>query len=225
MSSISGRTWAVIGGVAAATYLALMAPGVDLGAAHFWVGIVAKPIPALCLMGWLIGREAFGTGYGKAIAVGLGLSGLADVLIEPAGDMWFIAGLVTFLLAHVAYLVAYLIDNRDPAIVRVLPFVAWVGGLYAYLFAGLGGMKIPVAVYCLVIGAMMWRAAARVGADGASTRAEWVGLAGAVAFGASDSLIALNRFDAPIELVGYPIMILYWLGQLGIARSTDDMNG
>lgn len=219
---MNGKIWAVIGGVAAAVYLALMAPGLDLGEAHFWIAIVSKPIPALCLMGWLIQRPAIGTAYGKAIAIGLGLSALADVLIEPGTDSAFIAGLIVFLLAHIAYTVGYLIDYRGLEPLRSLPFIAWVGGLYAYLFDGLGGMAIPVAVYCAVIGTMLWRSAARVGDSGSPSRAEWFGLVGAVAFAASDSLIAVNRFGSPIELVGYPIMILYWLGQYGIARSTDD---
>lgn len=219
---MSGKVWAIIGGLAAATYLILMAPGVDLGAAHFWVAIVSKPIPALCLAGWVSTSGRAGSAYGKGIALGLAVSALADVLIEPDGDMWFIAGLVTFLVAHVIYLVAFVRDHKGLAVVRLLPFLAWTGGLYAYLWSGLGGMAIPVAVYCVAITAMLWRAAARVGARGAASRAEWLGLAGAIAFAASDSLIALNRFDAPIHLVGYPIMILYWLGQTGIALSTID---
>jgi len=219
---MSGRFWAIFGGVAAALYLVMMAPGLDLGPAQFWIGIVAKPIPALCLAGWLMGRPAIGTSYGKGIAVGLLLSALADVLIEPTGDAWFMAGLVTFLLAHVAYVVTYIRDYQGLEPLRLLPFAAWVGGLYAYLYGGLGGMAIPVAVYCVVIGAMSWRAAARIATDGPATRWAWIGLAGAVSFTASDSLIALDRFDAPIDLVAYPIMILYWLGQLGIALSTED---
>ncbi len=219
---MNSRAWAIIGGIAAAVYLILMAPGLDLGEAQFWIGIVVKPIPALCLMGWLIQQSAIGTTYGKTIAIGLGLSALADVLIEPGTDTAFIAGLIVFLLAHIAYTVGYIIDYCGWKPLRSLPFIAWVGGLYAYLFSDLGGMAIPVAVYCLVIGTMLWRSAARVGDAGSPTRAEWYGLVGAIAFAASDSLIAVNRFATSIEHVGYPIMILYWLGQLGIARSTDD---
>ena len=66
---------------------------------------------------------------------------------------------------------------------------------------------------------MMWRAAARVGSPGTPALAAALGLAGAVAFGASDTLIAFNRFAAPIPGVRWPIMVLYWLGQSGIAAS------
>jgi uncharacterized membrane protein YhhN len=67
---------------------------------------------------------------------------------------------------------------------------------------------------------MMWRAAARVGNPGTSALPALLGLAGAVAFGASDTLIAFDRFYTPMPGVRWPIMILYWMGQWGIAAST-----
>jgi len=58
------------------------------------------------------------------------------------------------------------------------------------------------------------RAAARVRAG---DRAAWFGLAGALLFGCSDSLLALDRFRGPLSGVDYAIMLSYWAGQLGIA--------
>jgi hypothetical protein len=66
---------------------------------------------------------------------------------------------------------------------------------------------------------MMWRAAARVGSLGTSALPALLGLAGAVAFGTSDTLIAFDRFHAPMPGVRWPIMVLYWMGQWGIAAS------
>ncbi len=218
-SASSAKLYWLIGGLAALGYLVLLWPDIDLGAAQFWIGIVLKPIPVACMALWLWGQTPADAGRGsltKWVLAGLALSALADVLIEPDGDMWFIAGLGTFLVAHVVYTVGFILDQRQLHIVRALPFFAWTGGVFVYLFDDLGGMAAPVGIYCAVIGAMMWRAAARVGQDGESARGEWILLAGAAIFAASDTLIALNRFDAPIAYVGYPIMILYWLGQLGI---------
>ncbi len=48
---------------------------------------------------------------------------------------------------------------------------------------------------------------------------QWAALAGAVLFALSDTLLALNRFDAPIEGARYAIILLYWLGQWGITLS------
>jgi uncharacterized membrane protein YhhN len=78
---------------------------------------------------------------------------------------------------------------------------------------------VPVTVYVVVVCSMMWRAAARVGSPRTPALAAAVGLAGAVAFGASDTLIAFDRFSAPVPGAAWPIMILYWLGQCGIAAS------
>jgi alkenylglycerophosphocholine/alkenylglycerophosphoethanolamine hydrolase len=65
----------------------------------------------------------------------------------------------------------------------------------------------------------MWRAAARVGSPATPRLAARLGIAGAIAFGASDTLIALDRFAQPIPGVQLPILVLYWLGQWGIAAS------
>jgi len=84
---------------------------------------------------------------------------------------------------------------------------------------GLGEMAVPVAVYIGVITLMLWRACARVSSPAVPARAAWLGLAGAIAFGASDTLLAFDRFLQPIEGVHLPILVLYWAGQCGIAAS------
>jgi uncharacterized membrane protein YhhN len=60
---------------------------------------------------------------------------------------------------------------------------------------------------------MMWRAAARPGPTA---------LLGAMLFGASDTLIAFDRFHAPLPWARLPIILLYWAGQLLIALSQGD---
>jgi alkenylglycerophosphocholine/alkenylglycerophosphoethanolamine hydrolase len=42
---------------------------------------------------------------------------------------------------------------------------------------------------------------------------------GAVLFGLSDTLIAIDRFHAPFPGARYAIILLYWAGQAGIAAS------
>ena len=66
---------------------------------------------------------------------------------------------------------------------------------------------------------MMWRAGA-LGLDGSvPVRVRAVALAGAMLFGLSDTLIAFGKWDGPIHPGGIWVMLLYWLGQLGIAAS------
>ena len=198
--------------------------GIGVGTALFYfVGIATalpalclatKPFPALALAAWVSFNSP--RALGRLTAAGLVLSADGDVLLEIG---FFLPGLLAFLAAHLGYVAAFLTADRRPALGRALPFAAWGLTSFALLHPGLGPMAVPVAVYVAVISVMMWRAAARVGSPGTPALAATLGLAGALAFGASDTLIAFNRFGTPIPGVRWPIMILYWLGQSGIAAS------
>jgi alkenylglycerophosphocholine/alkenylglycerophosphoethanolamine hydrolase len=176
--------------------------------------LVVKPFPALVLATWVGRRCSWPSG--RLTAAGLVLSAAGDLLLELGR---FLPGLLAFLTAHVAYVAAFVAADRRPAFGRLLPFLAWGATAFALLRPGLGELAVPVGVYVAAICTMMWRAAARVGSPGTPALAALLGLAGAVAFGASDTLIAFDRFSAPIPDARWPIMGLYWLGQWGIAAA------
>ncbi len=193
-------------------------------AALFLVGLFAdlpslrlltKPVPVLTLAILVLAgpRDA----YSRMMASGLLVSALGDLLLEREG--LFLAGLLAFLLAHLLYGAAFILDVRQPAWPRLVPFAAWGGGAWAVLRPGLGAMAGPVLVYLLATLAMMWRAWARVGRSPRGRASAFWAAAGAVLFGASDTLIALDRFHAGIPLVRWPIILLDWAGQWGLARS------
>ena len=176
--------------------------------------LAVKPIPVLALAAWVVLRCS--KAPGRLTAAGLVLSAAGDLLLETGR---FLPGLLAFLAAHVAYAASFLAADRRPALGRALPFLAWGTGAFALLRPGLGDLTVPVAVYVAVICTMMWRAAARLGSPSTPALAALLGLAGAVAFGASDTLIAFDRFKAQVPGAPWPIMGLYWLGQWGIAAS------
>jgi alkenylglycerophosphocholine/alkenylglycerophosphoethanolamine hydrolase len=176
--------------------------------------VAVKPFPALALAAWVLLRCP--RLPGRLTAGGLVLSAIGDVVLEEGH---FLPGLLAFLSAHLAYVAAFLSSDRRPALGRALPFLAWGIGAFTLLRPGLGPTSLPVAVYVAVICTMMWRAAARLGSPGTPALAAALGLAGAVAFGASDTLVAWSRFAAPLPAAGWLIMVLYWLGQTGIAAS------
>lgn len=178
------------------------------------LSLAAKPLPVLCLLLWVL--QGSGGKSARLVAIGLALCLVADILIELS----FLAGLATFLVAHVFYIAAFFTETSAWLPLRALPFIAWGASVFLFLWPRLGTMRIPVAVYVLVICTMMWRAAACVGSGNAPNVGEWSALVGAVLFAASDTLIALDRFHAPIAGVRTPIILLYWLGQWGIALST-----
>lgn len=163
---------------------------------------------ALAVLVWTARRGALGA----LAAAGLLVSALADVAIERT----FPGGIALFLLAHVLYVAAFVADERALRPWRALPFVLYAASMYAFLRPYLGALAAPVGAYVVAIASMMWRAAARV--RGGEAAGRWA-LAGALAFGLSDSLVALHRFHTPLPGASLAIMLTYWAGQLGIALS------
>ena len=155
---------------------------------------------------------------GAGSASGLIFSLLGDVLLAWPGDL-FVFGLGAFLVAHLAYLKAYLSDCKRLA---VLPLVLALGVgavlLGLLISSGLGPLLVPVIVYGTAISAMLWRALARLGTD-VPKRSALLAAGGALAFVFSDSVIGIDRFVSPFHAAPYVIILSYWLGQWGIAAS------
>jgi uncharacterized membrane protein YhhN len=178
----------------------------------------AKAIPIVCLLLWLWPpRER----YARLICVGLGLSLLGDMLLE-LGPALFLPGLGAFLFGHIAYVAAYLTVTRVPSLARAVPFALVGVGICVLLWPGLGGMALPVTAYVAAICTMMWRSSAMVGKGGLAHREQWIAVAGALMFAASDGLLAIKLFMRPLAGAGYAIMLLYWAGQLCIALSARE---
>ncbi len=175
--------------------------------------LAAKAVPVLCLAAWVAacGSETLS----RLVVAGLLFSAAGDLLLELGR---FLPGLAAFLVAHLAYALAFLSETRRSALPWAVPFALYGISVYLFLLPGLGPQAGPVLVYTAAICTMLWRAGARVEAAFGSRRARF-GLAGALLFAASDTLIALDRFHAPLSEARYPIILLYWLGQLGIAAS------
>ncbi|QXI40245.1 lysoplasmalogenase [Pseudomonas xantholysinigenes] len=171
------------------------------------LGLLVKPVPVLTLITWL--GTAPATPYRRWIILGLAFSVLGDILLAIPRDL-FVFGLAAFLCAHLAYLRGYCTLTRRPAY-PALAFAVLIGGSLFGLLAGhgLGPLLIPVALYALAIGAMLWRALACGG----------LAALGACAFVFSDSLIGIDRFVAPFTAAKYLIILAYWLGQWLIAAS------
>ncbi|MHC8373557.1 lysoplasmalogenase [Pseudomonas sp. MDT1-85] len=183
--------------------------------------LLVKPMPVLALLGWL--HDAPPSDYRRWISLGLIFSLVGDVLLAWPGDL-FVFGLGTFLVAHLAYLKAYLSDCRRMALLPLMIALSVGAVLLGILIAnGLGSLLIPVIIYGLAISAMLWRALARLGTD-VPKRSALLAAAGAVAFVFSDSVIGINRFASPFNAAPYIIILSYWLGQWGIAASAFNKN-
>ena len=149
------------------------------------------------------------------LALGLGFSTVGDVLLDLDPGL-FVFGLGAFLLTHIAYTCLF-VRNRasgirldPPLLAAVLLVLAFSATLSAWIVPSVGGLAVPVVAYICAITAMV------VAAFLARFRQRWVAI-GAVLFLISDSLLAINRFKAPVPLRDYLVWTTYYLGQCGIA--------
>lgn len=218
-SSEWGAFWGLTAPLAIATIAAVIAwVAVWVGGANGQrVERIAKPAVMVALLGAALVAHAWTPEAQAArpwLVLGLVASLAGDVLLLPPGR--FVPGLLAFLAAHLAYLVAFLQLPGDVAwlvagVVGAAALALTVGRalVHAAARAGLAG---PVAAYLVAI-TLMAVAATRTG--------ESVAIAGAWLFVASDAMLGWGRLRAPQP--GLPrgggrtqrtaVMVTYHLGQ------------
>jgi uncharacterized membrane protein YhhN len=145
-------------------------------------------------------------------------------------ELFFLAGLVSFLITHVLYMLAFrkdLANNTNTSLLKNKPWLALpvlVGyvGLLAFLLPAINAaepdMLIPVIVYASVITAMVIFAINRQGKVSAASYGAV--LAGALLFMFSDSNIAINKFHTPFSMAPLVIMSTYLSSQYLFAWGT-----
>lgn len=132
---------------------------------------------------------------------------------------FFIPGLVSFLLAHIAYIVLLRQGVRWFPRRTALAATLGVGGaMYAFLWQGglPTELRIPVAVYVTAIALMAAQALGRASVLG-DRAARQVAL-GACFFMLSDSLLATNRFVQPLPLAQVGVLATYYAAQAFIVH-------
>ncbi len=157
--------------------------------------------------------------YKYAIIGGLLFSLAGDIFLMLPTDR-FIAGLVSFLLAHLCYIAAFTFEGapRTPDLLYAIPFLIYGVAMLGILMPGLGKMKAPVIVYMLVIIVMAWQALNRWAMTAEQGSA--LAFAGAMLFVASDSFLAVNRFRKRVGGTQLYIICTYFMAQYLIALST-----
>lgn len=190
-----------------------------LGFVAPWLAFVFKPLTTLLIIVF-----AWPRGMGEAKQRRLVLLGL---LLSLAGDvflLWpragFLPGLVSFLLAHLAYIAAFCVPVRLAAKPWVFVAYALVAAvLLSQLWDGVpAALRLPVLAYVLCLAAMAAQAATWWRSTPSDACARWAA-AGGLLFMVSDTLLAFNKFAAPVPLSALWILLTYWLAQWCIASS------
>ena len=183
-----------------------------------WQVYLCKPsTTALLLLLAVLSTTAHGARYQQAVVIGLACSLAGDVLLMLPRDR-FVAGLASFLLAHVAYIVAFSAGvpiGTAPAL--LVPLAAMAALLLWLLWPGLGKLRLPVVLYSATILLMVWQAWGWHWAF--DTSGSRLAALGAALFMASDAVLALNRFRRPFPGAQAVIMLTYVAAQALIALS------
>jgi len=182
---------------------------------------IAKPIAAAGFIGAAVANGALDSVYGEWILAGLVLSFFGDVLLIPHdAKRAFLAGLVSFLLGHLAYTGAFALRGLDTTATAIAAVpvagasIVALRYLWPHVQSRAPKMQRPVLAYLAVISTMLVCAAGTVGRGG-----DLRILVGAIAFYVSDLAVARQRFVAPSftnKLWGLP---LYFGAQLLLAAT------
>ena len=150
----------------------------------------------------------------------LTLSWFGDIifLFADGNEIYFIAGLIAFLLSHIAYIMLFNkqikpknTKNKAVFWMGVTAIIMYLIVMIALLLPSLGDLTILVFVYALVIsimllfafkGFLMWK-----------TPANWYILIGAVIFVGSDSILIFDKFYKSLVLNSFIIMLTYLVAQ------------
>jgi uncharacterized membrane protein YhhN len=187
---------------------------------------LAKPTVMLALLAFTIGNGGLQVGMMWFI-FGLAFSLAGDVFLMLPHER-FIAGLVSFLLAHICYIIGLnpIPPLKAPHLVAAALIILLVAlpasQIYRRVAAGLQArgqdqLKLPVLAYTIVISVML------ISALFTMLRGSWPAAqallvsAGAALFFLSDAILAWNRFVAPLPRGRVWNMMSYHLGQMTIA--------
>jgi uncharacterized membrane protein YhhN len=191
-----------------------------LRAAYFgpeWQIYLFKPLTTLLLIALAATERSAGSdGYRAAIIAGLGASLVGDAFLVLPGDA-FTPGLVSFLVAHLCYLRAFIASTGWRASAWAAPYALAYVVLMIVLLPNLGPLTLQVIVYGAVLVAMGWQATERATRRRSATTLR--AAVGGALFIVSDSVLAIDRFVAPFQAATFVVMTTYIAAQWLIARS------
>ena len=184
-----------------------------------WQVYAFKPLATLLILALALSLPSDKPAeYRWTIAAGLLFSMAGDVFLMLPRDR-FVAGLASFLVAHLLYIWAFGIGVPFGAAPLLwLPYAAFGGTVLVLVWPGLKpALRAPVTAYVAVIVAMAGQAAGRWNMLGD-------GLALAAAVGAgffvlSDAVLAIDRFRRHFHAARAVTLTTYWAAQLLIALS------
>lgn len=184
------------------------------------MNLFVKPLIALSLGVYLYSKVNMKAGFNRLVLAGLIFSLFGDCFLLFAGSdvYFFLYGLVSFLLAHIVYSMAFVRDfkNKPDASKYYGHLMLFCMGVFSMSYYTmirdyLNDFRIPVMAYMFVISVMAILAGYRYKrVNLLSFRLIYLG---AIFFVISDSALAFNKFVQPYSFAGFLIMSTYMIAQ------------
>lgn len=181
---------------------------------------VFKPLTTILILALAAtAAEPVSRGYQALVCAGLLFSLAGDVFLMLPRDR-FVAGLASFLAAHLFYVAAFAPRPATLAAPLVLAALATYGVvLLRALWPRLGTLRAPVAVYAAALLVMAWQAAERWTV--LDTAPALLAALGAGLFVVSDSVLAWARFRRRSAYGQAVVLGTYFAAQCLIASSVS----
>jgi uncharacterized membrane protein YhhN len=182
------------------------------------MAIPSKLLASTAFLATAVVAGAFKSRYGRLLFAGLVMSWFGDAFLLGTTDQTFLFGLAAFLLAHVAYVIAFVARgvNIKWGLAAFIPIALSTIGAMIWLAPFVSAeMLIPVRIYALVISLMVVTAFGVRGNAGPTLIP-----IGALLFYFSDLSVAAGQFIQPAfpqYVWGLPF---YYTGQIMLALST-----
>lgn len=197
-----------------------------------WMRVVTKPLSLILLIlifsilgGWAYPGYWFGAGL---------LFSLAGDVFLLLRARFFIAGLISFLIAHIFYIIGFSYGSIHLNGWGIIPLLLVTGLVIIAYPRIIGGIRrrlnhrklwLPVVLYMLTITIMFLSALITWFRNPWSSEAAMFVSMGALLFTISDSVLATGRFLRPVPYGNFLVMFTYHLGQLGITVGALSMMG
>lgn len=179
---------------------------------------IAKPLcTSLIILLCALQTPTISPTYTYLILIGLVFSLAGDIFLMLPTDQ-FMAGLISFLIAHVFYIAAF---TTQSGFQMTLPFLFIIllpaGMILLVILPRTGRLSGPVVVYMVGILMMIWQALERwyISPDTGTMLA----VAGAALFVFSDFTLAYNRFVTPFRSARLLNLTTYFAAQWCLALS------
>lgn len=180
----------------------------------------APLVPVLLFYIFLNARKNYYHNTKTLVFLALVCSWIGDLLLLGKGDGFFLGGMAAFMLTHILFAITFYrihrlnIAKSQEAFIAAIVLVAMDIQLYKYISPNLGGFKVPVIIYIVVISIMVIMVSNLLGSNTRKVQAVNFFLPGAALFILSGAALAMRMFVyTDIAFLDIVVMLSYGYAQ------------